>query len=119
MTIAGNSQISRVAQIRALHDRLVRAEALVADSKVHPVYGMPGHYIVEGKEAKYLVNGSCICPDATNRPELKGLCKHKLAATIYAEQQALADNPQAAKATTQAESPKNEELERQIAELYH
>jgi hypothetical protein len=58
------------------------------------------HYIVEGKEAKYLINGSCICPDAANRPELKGLCKHKLAATIYAEQEAIADTPKVAKATT-------------------
>jgi hypothetical protein len=119
MTTNGTPTISPVAKIEALYDRLTRARTLVADNKVHPVYGMANHYFVEGTEAKYLVNGSCICPDAVNRPELKGLCKHKLAATIYAEQQTLADNPEVAKATTQAEFPKNEELERQIAELYH
>jgi hypothetical protein len=119
MTSTSTPTVSPVAKIEALYDRLTRARTLVADNKVYPVYGMADHYFVEGKEAKYLVNGSCICPDSVNRPELKGLCKHKLAATVYAEQQALADNPQAAKATTQAESPKNEELERQIAELYH
>jgi hypothetical protein len=82
---------------------------------------MPSHYIVEGKEAKYLVNGSCICPDATNRPELKGLCKHKLAATIYAEQIALADIPKVAKAIskTTAESPQTDRtLEDKLEDLY-
>jgi hypothetical protein len=104
-------------RIEALYDRLTRARTLVADNKVHPVYGMADHYIVQGKEAKYLVNGSCICPDSVNRPEFKGLCKHKLAATIYAEQQALADNPKVSKAsTTSPESDRS--LEDQLADLY-
>jgi hypothetical protein len=115
MTTTSGPTVSPVARIEALYDRLTRARTLVADNKVHPVYGMADHYIVEGKEAKYLVNGSCICPDATNRPELKGLCKHKLAATIYAEQQAKAPTVK----ESLAASPRNEELERQIAELYH
>jgi hypothetical protein len=117
MTTPGNPQVSLVAQIRALHDRLVRAEDLVADNKVHPVYGMVDHYIVEGKEAKYLVNGSCICPDSVNRPELKGLCKHKLAATIYAEQHAIADNTQVAVTTRVATEP-DRSLEDKLADLY-
>jgi hypothetical protein len=114
MTTPGNPQISAVAQIRALHDRLIKAETLIADNKVHPVYGMVEHYFVEGREAKYLVNGSCICPDSVNRPELKGLCKHKLAATIYAEQHA-ADNTQVA-ATAPTESDRS--LEDNLADLY-
>jgi predicted nucleic acid-binding Zn finger protein len=88
--------ISPAATIRALNDRLNRAESLVAEGKVHPVYGMSDHYIVEGKDAQYLVNGRCICPDSANRTELRGWCKHKLAASIYAEQEAKADTPQPA-----------------------
>jgi hypothetical protein len=119
-----NPKVSPIHQIEALYDRLTRARTLVADNKVHPVYGMADHYIVEGTEAKYLVNGNCICPDATNRPEIKGLCKHKLAALIVAEQAANADNPKVAKATrkakTEAAPPETDpDLEQQIAELYH
>jgi predicted nucleic acid-binding Zn finger protein len=114
-TTSSNTQISPVACIEALYDRLIRARTLIADNKVHPVYGMADHYLVEGKEAKYLVNGSCICPDAVNRPELKGLCKHKLAATIYAEQQAIADSTQVS-TPVMAESDRS--LEDQLADLY-
>jgi hypothetical protein len=121
MATTSNPQISPIARIEALYDRLTRARTLVADNKVHPVYGMADHYIVEGKEAKYLVNGSCICPDAVNRPELRGLCKHKLAATIYAEQQAIADNPKAAptiKKTPSATPESDRTLEDQLTDLY-
>ena len=93
----------------------------VVDNKVHPVYGIANHYIVDGTNAKYLVNGSCICPDATNRPELKGLCKHKLAALIYAEQEAKAQDPKVADAINKASttSPETERtLEDQLADLY-
>jgi hypothetical protein len=92
-TTNGTPTVSPIARIEALYDRLTRARTLVVDNKVHPVYGIANHYIVDGTDAKYLVNGSCICPDATNRPELKGLCKHKLAALIYAEQEAKAQDP--------------------------
>src|ERR687892_1298299 len=121
MTTNGTPTVSPIARIEALYDRLTRARTLVADNKVHPVYGMADHYFVEGGEAKYLVNGSCICPDSVNRPELKGLCKHKLAATIYAEQQTLADNPKVAKATNKAITAKAESdrsLEDQLEDLY-
>jgi uncharacterized Zn finger protein len=118
-TTNGTPTLSPVAKIEALYDRLTRARTLVADNKVHPVYGMADHYFVEGKEAKYLVNGSCICPDSVNRPELKGLCKHKLAATIYAEQEAIANNPQVAKATKKTALPESDRtLEDQLADLY-
>jgi hypothetical protein len=39
-----------------------------------------------------LVNGECRCPDATNRIDLvKGFCKHRLTALLYAEEEKLAD----------------------------
>jgi hypothetical protein len=120
-TANGIPAVSPIARIEALYDRLTRARTLVADNKVHPVYGMADHYIVEGKEAKYLINGSCICPDSMNRPELKGLCKHKLAATIYQEQQALADNPKVAQTTKKIPSATPESdrsLEDQLEDLY-
>ena len=112
--------ISPATTVRALHQRLIKAEALVANNKVHPVFGMANHYIVEGKESQYLVNGRCICPDSANRTELRGWCKHKLAATIYAEQDTVANNPQAAKATKKtAPSPESDRpLEDQLADLY-
>jgi hypothetical protein len=122
MTTNGTPTVSPVTRIEALYDRLTRARTLIADNKVHPVYGMADHYIVEGAEAKYLVNGSCVCPDSVNRPELKGLCKHKLAATIYAEQQAaLAESPKVVKAVQQAKTgpPESERtLEDQLDDLY-
>jgi hypothetical protein len=113
--------MSPVAKIEALFERLTRARTLVADNKVHPVYGMADHYFVEGKEARYLINSKCVCPDATNRPELKGLCKHKLAVTIYAEQEAKAQDPKVIKAinkasTTPPESDRS--LEDKLADLY-
>jgi hypothetical protein len=113
-TTNGTPTVSPIARIEALYDRLTRARTLVADNKVHSVYGMADHYFVEGKEAKYLVNGSCICPDATNRPELKGLCKHKLAALIVSEQTANAETPQAETASPETERT----LEDKLADLY-
>jgi hypothetical protein len=111
MTTISTPQVTSIAQIRALHDRLIKAEALVANNKVHPVYGLANHYFVEGSHDRYLVNGECVCPDATNRIELiKGLCKHRLAAMVYAEQ---ADQPQ-----TKAESPTDSGLEQKIADLF-
>jgi hypothetical protein len=116
MTTTTVPTVSSISQIEALYDRLTRARTLIADNKVHPVYGMPDHYIVEGKVARYLVNGSCICPDSVNRPGLKGLCKHKLAAIIYSEQ---ADPPKAAEATQHAESPQPDRtLEDKLDDLY-
>ena len=111
MTTQTTVPVNPMAQIKALHDRLIKAEALVANGKVHPVYGLANHYFVEGSHDRYLVNGECVCPDATNRIELiKGLCKHRLAAMVYAEQ---ADQPQ-----TKAESPTDPDLEQKIANLF-
>ncbi len=107
----GTPQVSPVAQIRALHDRLIRAEVLVADNRVHPAVNMPGHYIVQGNAGFYVVNGECTCPDATNRTDLvKGYCKHLLATLVYAEQMPdMAPN----------ESPEsNEEHQRRVDDLY-
>jgi predicted nucleic acid-binding Zn finger protein len=118
-TTNGTPQVSPIAQIEALYDRLTRAQTLVANNKVHPIYGMANYYVVEGSNARYLVNGSCNCPDATKRVELtKGLCKHRLAAMVYAEQIAKAETPKATP-TSEAESPqRDEELERKVADLY-
>jgi predicted nucleic acid-binding Zn finger protein len=112
-TINGTHTVSTIAQIEAIYDRLSKARTLVANGKVHPVYGMADHYIVDGSSAKYLVNGECRCPDAANRVELtKGLCKHRLAAMVYAEQQATAT-------PNLDESPeRDEELERKVADLF-
>jgi hypothetical protein len=80
MTTNTTPAVSPIAQIEALYDRLSKAKTLGADGKVSLVYGMADHYIVEGSSAKYLVNGECLCPDATNRTELlKGFCKHRFA----------------------------------------
>jgi hypothetical protein len=81
--------VSPIVQIETLYDRLSKARALVANGKVHPVVNMPSHYAVEGNVGFYIVNGSCCCNDAAKRSELiKGHCKHRLAALLYAEQPA-------------------------------
>ena len=100
-----------IARIDALFERLTKARQLVANGKVHPVYGMADHFIVEGADDKYVVNGACVCPDATHRYELnKGLCKHRLAALVYAQAHTEA-NPDGS-------SPKDEELEAKVNDLF-
>ena len=76
---------------------------------------MPRYFIVQGKDTRYLVNGSCNCPDATHRTELlKGYCKHRLAALLYAEQQGIT-----ATATLETASPEIERtLEDKLEDLY-
>ncbi len=110
----GTPQVSPVAQIRALHDRLIRAEVLVADNRVHPAVNLPGHYIVQGNAGFYVINGECHCADATNRTDLlKGYCKHRLAALVYAEQM------DSSKDLASNESPqKDEGLAEKLADLY-
>jgi hypothetical protein len=111
-------QVSSIAQIRALHDRLIKAESLVTANKVHPVVNMPDHYVVEGTAGFYIVNGACCCNDAATRNDLiKGHCKHKLAARLYAEQHAQTDTPKATRKVT-ADSPRDKELEAKVSDLY-
>ena len=120
MTTETTPQLSPVAKIRMLHDRLVKAEALVATGKVHPAVNMPGHYIVEGSNGFYILNGACHCEDAVNRPELK-YCKHRLSVEIFKEQQAKAQDPKVIKATNKASTTTPESdrpLEDQLADLY-
>ena len=120
MTTETTPQLSPVAKIRMLHDRLVKAETLVASGKVHPAVNMPGHYIVEGNNGFYILNGTCHCEDAVNRPELK-YCKHRLSVEIFKEQQALADNPKVSKATKTANTTPPETdrtLEDKLEDLY-
>jgi predicted nucleic acid-binding Zn finger protein len=107
-----NTTISPIAQIEALYNRLEKAKDLFAQGKVHPVVGVADHYIVEGSQGYYLVNGSCNCPDSTNRHDLtRGYCKHRLAVEPYKE---------ASLAKTSAVAPEHdEELARKVADLYH
>jgi hypothetical protein len=110
------TQISPIAQIEALYARLGKARELVAQGKVSPVYGIAEYYVVEGSSTKYLINGSCNCPDATNRSELiKGLCKHRLAAMVFAERQGKTESPQVVESSLRRE---DEELAREVADLY-
>jgi hypothetical protein len=119
MTITSSTPtVSPIAQIEALYDRLSKAKALLANGKVSPVYGIADHYIVEGSNAKYLVNGECLCPDATNRSELlKGFCKHRFAALLYAEQTAQTSKPKATPTTAES-SERDEGLEHKVSDLY-
>jgi hypothetical protein len=73
-----NAHAPIVAQIKALHDRLLKAEILVAYGKVHQVVDLEGHYLVEEVKSPYLVkDGKCSCPDAANRNGLiNDHCKH-------------------------------------------
>ncbi len=71
----------RLGRLEELLKRLERAEALVAEGRVHPVEGLPGHYVVEGSRP-YLVDlegETCTCPDFA-----KGhTCKHLMAAYLW------------------------------------
>ena len=117
-TTNGTSTVSPIAQIEALYGRLIKAKTLVANGRVSLVYGMTDHYIVEGSSAKYLVNGECLCPDATNRSEvLKGFCKHRFAALLYAEQTAHTSKSKAT-LTTAEPSERDEGLEHKVSDLY-
>ena len=92
---------SVIQKIEALHCRLDKARAIVAEGEVQPVLGMPNHYTVESSTGNghYLVNFTCSCPDAQNRSELtKGLCKHKLAVLVYLEAQETATEAREKKA---------------------
>jgi hypothetical protein len=88
LTQAPNTQAPIVAQIRALHDRLLRAEILASTGKVHSVVDMPDAYIVEGTKGPYLIKDvKCPCPDATNRNGLTDAhCKHLLATLLYCQE---------------------------------
>jgi hypothetical protein len=108
-----------VAQIKALHDRLLKAEILVAYGKAHQVVDMEGHYLVEGIKEPYLVkDGKCSCPDAANRNGLiNGHCKHVLATILYQQELGLA-RPSA----PHPEGPptdKGQDIESKINDLYH
>jgi predicted nucleic acid-binding Zn finger protein len=106
MTTTSKPPITQIARIKALRERLIKAEQLVKEGKVHPVIGMPDYWVVEGGNGHYLVNNNCPCPDFVNRTDLiETYCKHRLAAMLYAEQ---------AKSSEQ-----HEELERKVSELYN
>jgi hypothetical protein len=85
VTQGPNTTTPIVARIRALHERLLKAEILASVGKAHQIVDMPDHYLVEGSKGSYLVRGGkCPCPDAANRNGLTdGHCKHLLAALLY------------------------------------
>jgi predicted nucleic acid-binding Zn finger protein len=106
MTTTTKPQATQIARIKALRDRLNKAEELVKAGKVHPVIDMPDHWVVEGSNGHYLVNNNCSCPDFLHRTNLlEGYCKHRLAALLYAEEH------------QQPEPSGKEELERKLADL--
>jgi hypothetical protein len=105
-----------IAQIRALHDRLLKAEILVAYGKVHRVVDMDGHYLVEGSKGPYLVkDGKCSCPDAASSNRLtNGFCKHALATLLYRQE---VGPPKYTEANPKGTAT-DEDLESKIADLY-
>jgi hypothetical protein len=107
MGTSTNTPVNPIKRLKALRDRLDKAEELVMEYKVHSVVNMPGHYVVEGEKGTlYIVNESCLCPDFLyHGGELvDGYCKHKLAALLYEEE---------------VKGPNYDpELERKIQELY-
>jgi hypothetical protein len=116
----GTPSISPVQQIEVLHQRLVKAREIVAAGKVHPIVGLEAHYTVEAsKGGFYLVNGECTCPDAQERADIHwGWCKHKLAVELFKETPK-AKTPEASKkASRNGSSPRGEELEEKVNDLY-
>ena len=83
--------------VKGLADRLVKAEALVADGAVFPVAGLTGYAVVRNGDGTqmYFVryesgHERCTCPDFQNRQGAANLpCKHLLACELV-----LGSNPQ-------------------------
>jgi predicted nucleic acid-binding Zn finger protein len=72
---------------QALEVRLARAQEFIDEGRVHPVANMPDHYVVEGENQWYVVNGECCCEDFKYRQPLhNGWCKHRLAVALYKKQ---------------------------------
>jgi predicted nucleic acid-binding Zn finger protein len=72
---------------QALEVRLDRAQEFIDEGRVHPVANMPDHYVVEGENAWFVVNGECCCEDFQYRQPLHGgYCKHRLAVALYRKQ---------------------------------
>lgn len=80
------------ATVKALADRLAKAEALVAAGKVHAISGLEGYYAVESSTGAgmYLVHltadgACCSCPDFKIRGKERGeACKHIFGAQLVA-----------------------------------
>jgi hypothetical protein len=112
--------VSPIQQIESLYQRLAKAREIVAAGKVHPIVGMTDHYTVESSKGNfYLVNGTCSCQDAQQRIDIHhGWCKHKLAVELYKETPKEETPKASRKASRNGSSPKNEELEQKVADLY-
>jgi len=108
MTTTTKPQVTQIARIKALRDRLNKSEELVKQGKVHPVTRIPGYHMVERSQGHYLINQTCHCGDFINRTDLlEGYCKHRLSALLYAEEH------------QQPEPSSKGELERKINDLYN
>jgi|ERR671915_1042550 predicted nucleic acid-binding Zn finger protein len=104
MATTTRPQVTQIARIKVLRDRLIKAEELVKERKVHQVMDMLEHWVVEGSSGHYLVNHNCSCPDFVNCSDLiETYCKHRLAAMLYAEKESL----------------DHKEMEQKVVDLYH
>lgn len=68
-------------RVEALLARLERAQALLAEGRIHRVEGLPGVYVANGG-AHYLIHTdqmACTCPDHQKNGQV---CKHLLAALL-------------------------------------
>jgi hypothetical protein len=82
-----NSCIDPATINQALNVRLDRAQEFIDQGRIHPVANMPDHYVVEGENTWYVVNGECCCEDYKYRQPLhQGWCKHRLAVALYKRQ---------------------------------
>jgi hypothetical protein len=120
MTTETTPSISPIRQIKFLYARLEKAREIVAAGKVHPIVGMDKHYAVESSKGDfYLVNGTCTCIDAQQRADLyHGWCKHKLAVELFKETPKEEPPKASKKASRNGSSPRGEELEEKVNDLY-
>ena len=95
-------------EVKALAERLARAEALVAAGAVKPITGLPEHFaVVNGSgDSLYLVHlradgtACCSCPDYVERQsKVDQPCKHILSSEHYAAAPKAASEPKTAKRT--------------------
>lgn len=74
-----------IGKIEALCSRLEKAREIVAEGGVQRL--APGVYLVTSNgRAHKVIRGRCDCEDSRYRPELAGLCKHRLAVELYLRQ---------------------------------
>jgi hypothetical protein len=96
--------VTIVRKIKAVYQRLERAEEIVEKGLIRPLYGTNGWYVCKshsgqqdgnGQAKLYLVTGeSCTCKDYQELQEYNGgWCKHRLAREILLEGKEAGDDP--------------------------